>query len=180
MKFRDGRFNLYLLALTIMALLTACETTSTTGASGKKGTKELASIRVHLETHADPILGTSRQVTIGRENPQTFHVSGPMLSEIHLIGAEVWEGQSGQYAIHLKFDRQGTQILESLSLSYRGKRLAIMSQFPEPRWIGTERLERHMANGSLVFRPDATREETDRICKGLNLAVARLKKAKEW
>lgn len=173
MKFRCGRFNLYLLALAA-TLLAACETTNRAGA----GAKELASIRVHLETHADP-LGMSRQITVGRETPQTFFVSGPMLGELHLVAAQIWEGQPGQYAIHLKFDRQGIRILESLSLSYRGKRLAIMSQFPEPRWIGTVRLDRHIADGTVLFRPDATREEAERIVKGLNLAVARLKKAKE-
>lgn len=177
MKFRCGGFNLYLLALAA-TLLAACETTSPTGAGGKAGAKELASIRVHLETHADP-LGMSRQITVGREHPQTFFVSGPMLGELHLDAAQVWEGQPGQYAIHLKFDHQGTRILESLSLSYRGKRLAIMSQFPEPRWIGTVRLDRHIADGTVLFRPDATREEAERIVKGLNLAVARLKKAKD-
>jgi hypothetical protein len=177
MKFRCGRFNLYLLALT-MTLLAACETTSPTGAGGRAGAKDLASIRVHLETHADP-LGMSRQITVGRENPQTFFVSGPMLGEPHLIAAQIWEGQPGQYAIHLKFDREGIRTLESLSLSYRGKRLAIMSQFPEPRWIGAVRLDRHIADGTLLFRPDATREEAEHIVKGLNLAVARLKKAKE-
>jgi hypothetical protein len=178
MKFRCGRFNLYLLALA-MTLLAACETTSPTGGGGKAGAKELASIRVHLETHADPILGSSRQITVGREDPQTFFVSGPMLGELHLEAAQLWDGQPGQYAIHLKFDRQGTHTLQSLSLSYRGKRLAIMSQFPEPRWIGAVRLDRHIADGTLLFRPDATREEAERIVKGLNLAVARLKKAKE-
>jgi hypothetical protein len=178
MKFRWGRFNLYLLATAVM-LLTACETTSPSGSGSKSGTKELASIRIHLETHADPILGSSRKITVGRENPQTFYVSGPMLGELQLEGAQLWEGQPGQYAIHLKFDREGRHMLESLSLSYRGKRLAIMSQFPEPRWVGTVRLERHIADGTLLFRPDATREEAEHIVKGLNLAVARLKKAKE-
>ena len=177
MKFPGGRFNLYFLALAV-TLLAACETTSPTGAQAKQGSKELATIRLHLETHADP-LGMSRKITVGRENPQSFFVSGPMLGEPHLVAAQLWEGQPGQYAIHLQFDREGTQTLETLSMSYRGKRLAVMSQFPEPRWLGTVRLDRRIADGTVLFRPDATRAEAEHIVTGLNRAVAKLKKARE-
>ncbi len=175
MEFRCGRFNFYLASIVAVALA-ACETTRPGAA--KQGSKNLATIRLHLETHADP-LGLSKQVTVGREEPQTLFISGPMLGEPNLLAAQLWDGKEGQYAIHLQFDRQGAQTLETLSMSYRGKRLAIMSQFPEPRWIGIFRMDRRIADGAILFRPEATREEALRIVSGLNNAVAKLKKYKE-
>lgn len=176
MKFRCGRFNLYFMALLAVALA-ACETTGP--GSAQKGSPDLATVRIHLETHPDPVTGTSKQITVGREQPQTLHVSGAMLGEASLAAAELWDGNDGQYAIHLQFDREGAHTLETLSMSYRGKRLAIISQFPQPRWIGTFRMERRIADGTILFRPDATREEAQRIVSGLNKAVAKLKKYKE-
>ena len=72
-------------------------------------------------------------------------------------------GNDGQFAIHLRFDPAGARTLEMLSMSYRGKRLVIQSQFPSPRWIGTVRMERRIADGALLFRPEATRDEAARI-----------------
>ncbi|MFM8471201.1 MAG: hypothetical protein ACKODH_14780 [Limisphaerales bacterium] len=177
MKFPFGRFNFYLSAV-VAAWLTACETTGP-GSTQPRGS-DLSTIRLHLETHPDPITGTSRQITVGREQPQSLYVSGgAMLGEPNLAAAQLWDGNEGQYAIHLQFDRDGARTLETLSMSYRGKRLAIMSQFPEPRWIVTFRMERRIADGTILFRPDATREEALRIVAGLNKAVAKLKKYKD-
>ncbi len=179
MKFRPVRFNSYLLVL-VAACLAACETTQPGGAP--KGAKGVATLRIHLETHSDP-LGLSRQITVGtvgREEAQTFLVTAPMISEETLVAARLWEGNADQFAIHLQFDREGQRILEMLSMSYRGKRLAIMSQFPEARWIGTVRMDRRIADGTLLFRPEATREEAEQIVHLLNGTVAKLKKYKEW
>lgn len=177
MKFHCGRFNLYLAAL-LAAALAACETTGP--GSAQKGSAELATVRLHLETHADPTgIGIGQQVTVGREQPQTLYIGGALLGEPNLASAELWDGNDGQYAIRLQFDSEGARTLETLSMSYRGKRLAIMSQFPQPRWIGTVRMDRRISDGGILFRPDATREEAQRIVSGLNKAVAKLKKYKD-
>lgn len=175
MKFGLGRINTYFSALAA-ALLLGCETTNST--TGKKGDTELSSLRVHLETHPDNI-GMSRKIDVGPEPLQSFSVAGPALGEMHLLAAQLWEGTAGEYAIHLQFDRSGVQMLEMYSMSYRGKRLAIFSQFPQPRWVGTVRMDRRIADGALLFRPDATRDEAQRIVSGLNKAVAKLKKTRD-
>ncbi len=175
MKFRAVRFNSYLFVL-LAAWLTACESTNP-GGSAKAA--NFASLRIHLETYADTF-GLSRPISVGIENPEKFSVTPPMFSEEQLEAATVWEGNEGQFAIHLKFDRAGTQTLEMLSLSYRGKRLAIGGQFPESRWLGTMRMDRHIPNGTLLFRPlDITREEADKYVRMLNNTVAKLKKFKD-
>ncbi len=172
MKFRLDRINTYFVALAA-SLLLGCGTTGSD--AGKKGSSELATLRIHLETNADNI-GMSRKIDVGPEPLQSFSVAGPALGEMHLLAAQLWEGNPGEYAIHLQFDRSGVQTLEMYSMSYRGKRLAIFSQFPHPRWVGTVRMDRRIGDGTLLFRPDATREEAQRIVSGLNKAVAKLKK----
>lgn len=173
MKFSLDRINIYFTALAA-TLLIGCG--AAVSDAGKKGGSELATIRVHLETNADN-LGMSRKIEVGPEPLQSFSIAGPALGEVHLMAAQLWEGNAGEYAIHLQFDRSGVQTLEMYSMSYRGKRLAIFSQFPHPRWVGTVRMDRRIADGTLLFRPDATREEAQRIVSGLNKAVAKLKKA---
>ena len=56
MKFRCGCFNLYLTALVAIALV-GCETTGSD--SDKNAASELSTLRIHLETHPDPITGSS-------------------------------------------------------------------------------------------------------------------------
>lgn len=175
MKFRPVRFNSYLLVL-IAALLTACESTNPDGSA--KVATGVATLRVHLETHDDK-LGLSQQITVGREDRQTFFITAGMIGEQSLTAARIWEGNEGEFAIHLQFDREGVRTLEMLSLSYRGKRLAIGGQFPEPRWIGTVRMDRHIADGTLLFRPDVSREEAEKMVRLLNATVAKLKKYKD-
>ncbi|MEN9576851.1 MAG: hypothetical protein RL514_4706 [Verrucomicrobiota bacterium] len=178
MKFRWLRYNSYLLLL-VAAGLTGCETTQPGGSA--KAAQGVATLHVHLETHRDP-LGLSRQITIGpvgSENPQTFFITPPMITEEALVAARLWEGTGEQFAIHLQFDRAGQRSLETLSMSYRGKRLALMSQFPEARWIGTVRMDRRIADGALLFRPEITREEAVKLVRLLNGTVAKLKKYKD-
>lgn len=175
MKFRPMRFNSYFFVL-VAALLTACETTNPGGST--KAAPNVATLRIHMETHADTV-GLSRQITVGREPAQTFSVTTPVLSEDNLAKAQIWDGNPGEFAIHLQFDREGTRSLEMLSVSYRGKRLAIGGQFPDPRWIGTVRMERRIADGTLLFRPNATREEAEKMVRLLNNTVAKLKKFKD-
>lgn len=174
MKFGTVRFNSYFVLL-IAACLTACESTNPSGA--KKASSEVATLRIHMETHPDPIL--SRQIVVGRETPQTFSVTPAQLSEGNLVAAKILEGADEQFAIHLQFDREGARTLEMLSMSYRGKRLALGAQLPDPRWIGTFRMDRRIADGTLLFRPEATREEAGRIVRLLNNTVAKLKKYKD-
>ena len=157
--------------------LAACETTGSKDSKTKAS--ELSTVRVHLESHPDPITGTTTAIKYGIDQPQTIYVTGAMVSEMNLVGAEVWDGNDGQYALRLQFDLEGARTLEMLSMSYRGKRLAIESQFPYHRWIGLIRMNQRISDGSLLFRPDASREESIRIVSGLNKAIVKMKKLKD-
>ena len=46
-------------------------------------------------------------------------------------------------------------------------------RFPDPRWLAAPVFTKRITDGVLVFTPDCTREEADRIVKGLKLAIKR-------
>ncbi len=161
MMIRALRFNTYLL-LTVVALGLGCKT---------MGKKEASTLRIHLEVNSD---GTERNsaVPIGRKEPFLINVErDPFLNEGAIVRALVVEGIGG-FQIMVHYDRKGTWLLEQYSTAYKGKRIAILSQFGEARWIAAPLLTKRIIDGTLIFTPDTTREEADRIVRGLN-AIAK-------
>jgi len=166
MKIGSSLFNIYLLICLALAG-TGCQT-------GKKD-KELSTIRFHIETNPDTS-GRTTLVTIGRTEPFPISVEkAPFLSEAHVQQASLLDALGG-YQIMIQFDRQGTWLLEQYSTAAKGKRVAIASSFPENRWLAAPRLANRISDGVLVFTPDATREESERIVRGLNLLVKEIAK----
>ena len=166
MKTGFWAFNTYLLILA--ALITGCFSTD-------KKKKELSTFRVHIETNAD---GTAQNVpvSIGRSVPFSVNIEkAPFLTEYHVEQASVIDGLGG-FQIMVQLNRQGAWLLEQYSLASREKLAAIFSNFGEPRWLAAPRLNRRMSDGVLVFTPDASREEADRLVRGLNNLVKQIKK----
>lgn len=164
MKTGFWAFNTYLLLLA--ALMLGCQW-------GKK--KEYSTFRVHIETNPD---GTKQNapVTVGRSAPFAVNVeNAPFLTEYHVESASLIDDLGG-FAIMVQLNRQGTWLLEQYSLASREKRAAIFSTFEDARWLAAPVLARRMNDGVLVFTPDATREEADRIVRGLNNLVKQIKK----
>ena len=169
MKIRLARFNLYLLLL-VTVLTTACETTE----ERKRG-KEISTLRVFLEAHRGGG-GLNSGVTVYRQNPIHLNLERePFLAEVDLVSAAVIEVPGG-YAIRTQFDGHGALLLEGVTVSHRGRHLAIQSNFGESRWLAAPLINRRISNGELVFTPDATREEADRIVRGLTNVVLKIKK----
>ena len=172
MKIRFGSFNIYL-SLALVSAGMACKTTEE-----KKHAKEASTLRLHLEVNAD---GTERNsgVPIYRANPILVNVERePFLTEGDVQEASVVEATGG-FLIRIQFTRHGTLVLENITTSKKGRRMAIQSQFGQARWLGAPMISRRITNGLLTFTPDATREEADRIVRGLNnLALAVNKKAR--
>ena len=50
------------------------------------------------------------------------------------------------------------------------------SQFGEMRWLAAPMITRQIQDGIFVFTPDASREEAERIVRGVNNVVAKLNK----
>lgn len=160
-------FNLYLFL--VLALFGAgCQTT------GKK--KEASTLRLHVEVNPD---GTAHNspVPIGRGD-SSFLVNvekEPFLKEGNITQAWVVDALGG-FQILVQYDRKGALLLEQYSTAYKGKRVAIFSQFGEVRWLAAPIMANRITDGTLVFTPDTTREEAERIVKGLNNVAKQVQK----
>jgi preprotein translocase subunit SecD len=172
MKIRQLPFNLYLLVS--LLCLTACETTEE-----KKHNKEASTLRLHLESNFD---GTERigRISILRENPIYVAVDrNPFLDEGSIQEASIVDDDMGGFSILLKFDHHGSFVLDSTTTANKGKRIAIFSRFGTVRWLAAPKILGRVATGQFSFTPDATREEAERIVRGLNNVAKKLKKNKD-
>ena len=161
--------NIYLL-LIAAAVAPGCRS-----AEERKRDNERSTLRVHLEVNADST-GRSAQVPVFRERPVLVNVEkAPFLDEGSIERAWV-EDAPGSFVIKVQLDPSGTLLFDGVSASHRGRRIAIFSQFPDPRWLGAPLITRRSADGILEFTPDATREEAERIVRGLNNVAKDLKK----
>lgn len=169
MKIWIARFNIYLL-IVVAGLQTGCKTTEE-----KQRNKEAATLRFHLEINAD---GTERNrgVPIYRDRPVLVNVvRDPFLTEGDILTASVVDVLGG-FSIQIKFDQHGTLVLDMVSAANKGKRIGIQSLFVESRWLAAPIITRRIQDGVLIFTPDASREEAERIVRGVNNVVQKLKK----
>src|SRR5262245_25020556 len=168
MKIRLGSFNRYLaFPLLIIVLASACETTTNKPPGNKSKDPETSTLRLHLEVNAD---GTERSspVPVFREQPVLINVKKEFfINEGDVQEAAVVEAMGG-YALMIQFDKHGTLVLDTVTSSSKGSRIAIFSQFGSERWLAAPRIMRRIADGILTFTPDASREEAERIARGLN------------
>ena len=172
MKIRWCAFNLFLLmAIFLIGCKTPEEKREAHLASRKK--KEMSTLRLHLET-ANGL--DTQAVPILRSSPVMVKVeSDSFLDERDVVAASIKE-LIGGFVIQVEFNAHGKLVLDVTSASSRGRRVAIMSDFGEKRWLAAPTLSRHITDGILVFTPDATLEEAERIVNGLNNVAAKLKR----
>ena len=173
MMIRPGRFNTYLLLAAAVLCIVGCETPES------KQKKEISNLRIHLQVNAD---GTKSYelVSVFRASPVMINIGkSPLLTELHLSSAKLLDVMGG-YSIQLQFNRAGIWLLEQYTTANKGRHLAIFSQFgetaAESRWLAAPLIQQRIADGVLTFTPDASREEADRIVRGLNNLVEQNKK----
>jgi hypothetical protein len=160
------RFNAYLV-ITLLAL-------SGAGCQALKK-KEASTLRVHLEVNPD---GTDKNgpVPVYRQNPVYVNVeNSAFLTEANIAKASVVEAM-GSFQIMIQYDRRGMWLLEQYSTANRGRRMAIFSTFGQARWLAAPVLQKRITDGLLVFTPDATREESERIVRGLSNVARTMQK----
>lgn len=143
----------------------------------RKKDKEASLLRFHLETNPNDTQ-RSAPVQIFRKSPMLVNVmNSPFVSERDLMSAEVVDvGEDGGFAIKVVFDRHGALVLEQVTTSYKGQRIAVFASWTEPRWLAAPRITQRVADGIFVFTPDTTREEAERICNGLRNLIKKAKK----
>jgi hypothetical protein len=126
-----------------------------------------------METNPD---GSARNtpVPIYRSRPLMVNVMlEPMLTNENIEMADLVDVEGG-WAIRIKLKDQGIRALEIASMRNRGKRLAVRAAFPQIRWLAAPILTRRIEDGIFIFTPDATREEAERIVRGINNTVKRI------
>jgi preprotein translocase subunit SecD len=170
MKIKVHRFNKYFwLTLVLAVAVAGCQSSD-----GKK--KKIATIlELHLEANQDSS-SDHMPISISQDPPVIINVE----KECFVDGADVAEARVVEdalgFKLQLQFNWRGTQLLESVTAANRGKRLAVFCAFGPTRWLGAPQIRNKISDGVLTFTPDATREEADRIVKGLNEVAAGLKK----
>ena len=139
----------------------------------RKQSKEWSTLRLYLEAESEDSAKTT-VVPVYRKKPILVRIfKEPILDEGHVVSASVVNVLGG-FAIRVQYDFHGTLRLEEASNYYRGRRLVIHSYFPEGRWLAAPTLSRPITDGVIVFTPDATREEAERIVLGLNNLARKL------
>jgi len=168
MKIWVNRFNIYLLVTLSALLAVGCRSPE------KKRDKALTSLRIHGESAH--VSDRSVGVSVFRTAPILVQIDRTaIVTEANVKKAALVQVVGG-FAIQVQFDRRGSWLLEQYTTMNRGKRLVIFSQFVVPpavepneeRWLGAPRINQPIANGSLLFTPDANEEEAEQIVKGLN------------
>ena len=173
MSFYTRRFNLYFLPA-ILCLALGLPPQS------KDKDKAIGILRVHIESETQAAGGKTVQVL--RAEPVSINiVNQAILSEADLVSARLLEAPGG-CALQLQFNSAGAWTLEQFSSINPGKHLVIFGQWGEKteegRWLSAPLINRRMGNGSLVFTPDASHEEVEKLVKGLNAYIKKNNKTK--
>ena len=76
-----------------------------------------------------------------------------------------------EYEAHLnRLQLQLVRMLHDVIAS--GKRIAVLARWDETaRWLAAPRMEKRITNGVLMFTPDASRAEAERLAQALNKTV---------
>lgn len=155
---------------TLVLLTTGCQT------NGISKDKKYSLINFHLESPPDDS-GRTGYIPVYRANPQQISIRNEAFLDVgYVTQARVVEAIGG-FSIRIQFDEIGTKRLQTITTYNRGKRIAIHSNFDDSRWLAAPQIIRTITDGVLIFTPDATREEAERIVLGINNAAEELGKA---
>jgi hypothetical protein len=171
MKLLARRFNIYLALAFLLGPACGCQT-------GKPG-KAVGALRVHIEVSPDPA-GTSQNISMLRSDPVLVTIKRePILTEANIVLAKVIDARGG-FAIEIKFDENGTWLLEQYSAANPGGHFVIWGQWSEKpvdsRWLAAPIITHRIADGVLAFTPDCSREEADQLVPGLNNVMKKIRK----
>jgi transcriptional/translational regulatory protein YebC/TACO1 len=170
MKAIPRRFNLFL-AITALAMLCGCQT--------ENKNKEVSALRVHIEVNSSNN-GTSQTVSVLRSDPVLVTIArDPAMTEATVIEAKVIDAHGG-FAVQIQFDESSALMLEQYSAANPGKHFVIFGQWGEKlsngRWLAAPLITHRIADGNLLFTPDMTRQEADRLVRGINNVAKKILK----
>jgi hypothetical protein len=175
MKSLAGRFNMIFAVVACACFGCNTPKTSPPNQIEKDASKQATLMQFHIEANPDPT-GRTMDAPIYRAHPVHLTVERePVLDEGFIEKAELVDAdEMGGHAIKITFDQYGARRLDALSVEHRSQHLAVHAQWTETRWLAAPVLSKRISNGDFIFTPDATREESERIVRGLSNVVKRL------
>jgi preprotein translocase subunit SecD len=170
MMIKRARFNIYLFAGMALLLTCGCDYFR------PKEKREVATVSLHLEEDPDGLRDIG-PISVYRSSPVFVSVNKvAFMDSRQLESASVVDEPGGLFSVRLKFDWEGTAILDSTTSSNPGRRIAIDGDFKEKRWLAAPLIRRRISDGVLTFTPDMTHEEAERLVRGLNNVAEEMKK----
>lgn len=172
MKIQWRRFNFFLLGLLALALVFGCSSPE------RQRKKQVAVLRIHMEGRAD-FTNRTQTITFHRDPALLLTVEKScILSEENVKSAKIAEAVGG-FGLEIRFDREGTMLLDAATGANRGKHLAVLCAFgpkakdmaQRTRCLAAPQITTHITDGVLQFTPDCTRDEAEQIVIGLNNAA---------
>lgn len=141
-----------------------------------KKPKPLDRLRVHVEAKRE-LPERSLPAVVGRTSPMAYNVEKvPILNESHVEHA-VLVDQPGGFQVRIQFNSMGSKLLESYTAATAGRHLCVITDIDgEARWLAAPLVRQRIADGTISFSPDASREEMERLVFGLNEMVRKEKK----
>jgi hypothetical protein len=198
MKSRLHSFNIFL--LTLLAVVTGgCQAMHM---GGLDMSQEYSTLRIYLESAKGGSSG-GNMVLVTRAKIPMYVNPEPFLTEDDLAKATLVDNADGTYDIRVQFNDHGALVLDMNTSSSPGRSLIIFSQWPprgwsEPKnqkeadaqktaeadpakprakgWLSAVLIRKGMTEGSFQFTPDASRQEAERIVRGLNNMVKTINK----
>ena len=144
------------------------------------GDKQTTAIRLYLEADVSNA-GHSKTISILREHPTPMQIQDLLFLDERYIEKAAVVDWKGSFFIQLKFDWHGTLMLDNVTGGNPGRRIAIEVGFDkQDRWLAAPAIQRRISDGTLTFTPDASREEAERIVRGLNNLGKKLEKYKKF
>lgn len=187
MKPRLRSFNIYFFAAAAI-LASGC------GSRSLSLHKDYTFLRVYMEARNGASSGS--QIVEVAHTP-IFVVAEPFLTEQDVSQARLMDNPDGTYDIQVSFNDHGSLVLDMTTTSSRGLDLVICVQYPPRSWNrpndsdafpsdksasarsrymswSAVRIRSGLTGGTIVFTPDASRVEAQRIVDGLNNIVSEL------
>jgi len=167
MKVCAQRFNHILVAALLAWMLCGCLT-------NMRNRQPMAALSIYLEFTTDNAAEVNgmQSVSVLRSSPVLVTIARePILTEANVVAAKVINTPEAP-AIEIRFDENGTWILEQYSATNPGRHFVINGKWgeklKESRYLAAPLITRRIANGILSFTPDMSREEANQFVLGLN------------
>lgn len=173
------RWGGLLAGLLVLGGVTGCQSTATAekkDAANKPENekKEVSTLRLHLEEN-DVGLGVGK-VEVFRADPMKLIVQKTaFVDEGDIAKARVIESPYGGVLIQIEYIQRGRMALQMATAAHPGRRVAVWARWTSGRWLAAPVVQRGIEDGLFTFTPDCTREEAERIVRGLNNVAIKLK-----